>query len=75
MLGDVEIVHGFLNLDKEYYYMKPITKSHKEDRRKAAEARQAKYNKLSLTDKMSIAGPKQLAKLLKKVENDKASSK
>lgn len=45
---------------------RPITKQHKADRRKAAEARQALYNKLSLKEKLVNAGKKETLKLLKK---------
>lgn len=51
---------------------KPISRSHREDRRKAAETRQAAYDKLSYTEKLSRAGAKQLKKL--EVAHDKKSS-
>lgn len=45
-----------------------ITKSMREEKRKAAEARQAAYDKLTLEQKLARAGAKEKAKLLKKVQ-------
>ena len=47
---------------------KPITKSVREDKRKAAELRQAAYDKLPHVEKLSRAGVKQLKKLIKQEE-------
>lgn len=44
-----------------------ITKQIREQKRKAAEARQAAYDKLSLEEKLAKAGTKEKAKLLKKM--------
>jgi hypothetical protein len=44
------------------------TKAVRAERRKAAEARQAKYDKLSLEEKLAKAGAKERAKLLKKFQ-------
>jgi hypothetical protein len=43
-----------------------ITKQRREEKRKAAEARQAAYDKLTLEQKLAKAGAKERAKLLKK---------
>lgn len=43
-----------------------VVKAAKEQRRKEAEIRQAKYDALSLTDKLAKAGAREKAKLLKK---------
>jgi hypothetical protein len=45
-----------------------ITKAVRAGRRAAAEARQAKYDKLSLEEKLAKAGAKERAKLLKKFQ-------
>lgn len=45
-----------------------ITKAVRETKRKAAEARQAAYDKLTLEEKLARAGAKEKAKLLKKVQ-------
>lgn len=44
-----------------------MTKSMREPRRKAAEARQAEYDKLSLQEKLAKAGPKEAKKLQIKI--------
>ena len=46
--------------------MKPITKAIKATRRAAAEARQAKYNAMPMSEKLAKAGKKEKAKLLAK---------
>lgn len=40
-----------------------VTKKMREERRKEAEARQAEYNKLSITEKLAKAGAKEKRKL------------
>ena len=46
-----------------------VTKAQRELKRKAAEERQAAYDKLSLEQKLAKAGAKEKAKLLKKMQN------
>lgn len=45
-----------------------ITKAIREQKRKEAEARQAKYDALTLEQKLAKAGAKEKAKLLAKVQ-------
>ena len=47
------------------------TKAQKLEKRKAAELRQAAYDKLSLEEKLAKAGAKERAKLLKKMGDKK----